>query len=148
MPVEDSAERSTVVVRRLWAGSILLSLCFAAVLALLWIAENNAEFNTEQLTTDARVAEFLGEDLGRAELPTGVFVQSLSFENSSDVHLTGYIWQRWSPDLQGRFEQGLILPELIDSRVELREDYRVKVRGSWGRSRRVRSRRRWPAAPS
>jgi hypothetical protein len=125
--VEEGESEEVVRLRRaLWLTSIALSGLLIVVLGLLWNGKNNDEFNVDELTTVEKVANFLGEDDERAELPTGVFIQSLRFVSSSDVHITGYIWQRWSAELTGKFKQGAILPELVDSSVELREDYRVR----------------------
>ena len=34
------------------------------------------------------------------QIPTGIFIQSLKFISSSEVNITGYIWQRYSADLE------------------------------------------------
>lgn len=136
----DDVEGSNEVVERgqrsLWITSNAISLVLVLLLLLLWSSKNSEDIVDDQLTGDAAVAEFLtrvddqpgSASVGdtRSLLPTGVFVQSLRFLSASDVHITGYIWQRWSPELRATFDsQGIILPELVDSSVEIREDYRV-----------------------
>jgi hypothetical protein len=48
-------------------------------------------------------------------VPTGVFVQSLSFLNASDVNITGYIWQKYANDIPEDISRGFVLPEQVDS---------------------------------
>ena len=63
----------------------------------------------------------------RIDLPTGIFIQSLVFNSSSDVNLTGYIWQRYPLDYP--YEKGVIFPEEIDSvNTVLRKEYDDIVR--------------------
>ncbi len=77
----------------------------------------------------------LGVGSPPVEIPTGIFIQSLKFFNSSEVNLTGYIWQRFADGLHdhvvpARDEIGFILPEQVDSNVAPREAYRYR-RGGW-----------------
>lgn len=79
-----------------------------------------------QLKDDATVAAYLKkvskEDsiAPLIEIPTGLFIQSLKFYNSSEVSLTGYIWQKYdysNPkiDTLGADEVGFIFPEQVNS---------------------------------
>lgn len=106
-----------------------------------------------QLTNESVVDEFLEKhwdsknDHGVAgELPTikiktGIFVQSLKFINSTEVNLTGYIWQRYKKGIHDEVnpcadirindectEVGFILPEQVDSGSDLepRVLYRIE----------------------
>ena len=47
------------------------------------------------------------------EIPTGVFIQSMVFASSSNVNLTGYIWQVYPVDFP--YERGFSFPEQISS---------------------------------
>jgi len=67
------------------------------------------------------------------KIKTGIFIQSLQFFNSSEVHLTGYIWQRYTDGLHdlikpNKGEIGFILPEQVNSGNDIkpREVYRVQ----------------------
>ncbi len=47
-------------------------------------------------------------------VPTGLFVQSLEFLGANNVQLTGYIWQRYTPDMPAGIDKGFVFPEAID----------------------------------
>ena len=66
------------------------------------------------------------------KIKTGIFIQSLKFFNSTEVNLTGYIWQRYEDGLHdgikpGPGEIGFILPEQVDSGFEPQESYRLRL---------------------
>jgi hypothetical protein len=45
-------------------------------------------------------------------VPTGVFIQSLQFDNANNVTITGYVWQRYRlADLPADYTIGFVLPE-------------------------------------
>jgi hypothetical protein len=67
------------------------------------------------------------------KIPTGIFIQSLKFFNSTEVNLTGYIWQRYTEGVNDAFkpsegEAGFILPEQVQtgSDIEPREVHRIR----------------------
>ncbi|WP_020589078.1 hypothetical protein [Desulfobacter curvatus] len=66
-------------------------------------------------------------------IKTGIFIQSLKFFNSTEVNLSGYIWQRYRVGLHdaikpGPSEVGFILPDQVNSGsdIEPREAYRIR----------------------
>lgn len=66
------------------------------------------------------------------KIRTGIFVQSLSFFNSTEVSLTGYIWQHYRSGIDddirpGRGEVGFVFPEQVASNgdTNTREAYRI-----------------------
>lgn len=117
--------------RRWWTWSVVVTVVFALVLSVEWGIKNRTELDTVQLVDGAAVEAFLdanwetGGDSDAVTLPTGVFIQSLSFLSASDVHMTGYIWQRRTVGVHDEVEEGFILPEQVDSSVEPREEYRI-----------------------
>ena len=48
------------------------------------------------------------------EIPTGMFIQSMEFQSSTNVEVTGYIWQRYDRVAHAGLERGFVLPEAID----------------------------------
>ena len=75
-------------------------------------------------STSGRAKNF--SDSQRIDLPTGIFIQSLVFNSSSDVNLTGYVWQKYPLDYP--YEKGLIFPEQINSGdTVLRQEYSETV---------------------
>ena len=47
------------------------------------------------------------------EIPTGVYLQSVSFLNATDVNATGYIWQHYPVNFQ--YNKGIVFPEQVSS---------------------------------
>ena len=67
------------------------------------------------------------DDPDAITLPTGVYIKSLRFINVSDVHISGYVWQRRTDGVHDQLSEGFIWPEQVNSLVQPREDYRVRM---------------------
>jgi len=128
-----------------WAISAAVSAVLVFVLVSLWIQMNKYEVDPPQLVNEQATNEYLKkhweDPLALAspdakvtiKIKTGIFIQSLQFFNSSEVHLTGYIWQRYTDGLHDlikpkKNEIGFILPEQVNSGNDIkpREVYRVQ----------------------
>lgn len=94
--------------------------------ANLSIADCDCIEQSSQLINKTVVAQYLAkakvEDSTGAllEIPTGLFVQSLKFSNSSEVSLSGYIWQHYNYTLPNavklnKGEIGFIFPEQVNA---------------------------------
>ncbi len=124
-------DESSGVRRRWWIASGVVTLALAILLVQLWSAKNQTEIDTFQLTDQADVDRFLDANwqsrqaTDAFEVPTGVFIQSLQFLTATDVHMTGYVWQRFDQVQAAEVEPGFILPELVDSSVPMRLEYRI-----------------------
>lgn len=127
-----------------WWLSAAVSTVLIAVLILLWIQMNQYDVEPTQLVDEAATIEYLNknwENLQHGDttpteptikIKTGIFIQSLQFSNSTEVNLTGYIWQRYA---EGQLDAmnlgpsavGFILPEQVNSGsdIEPQEIYRV-----------------------
>jgi len=123
-------------VKILWALSFLTSTAITLILIFTWIKQTEIEYLPEtQLTQHSEVQAFLDKEwesgqndfLGEKtiQIPTGLFIQSLQFVTSSDVNLTGYVWQR----LPVSFEQYNIepLPEQVNSSGGTLEKMRDRI---------------------
>ena len=127
-----------------WWISAAVSTVLIIVLVQLWMQMNQYVIETTQLVSDQATNAYLEENwedrvvakTGLVEptmkVKTGIFIQSLHFFNSTEVNLTGYIWQRYQNGLHdsikpGPSEVGFILPEQVDSSFEPREVYRVRT---------------------
>ena len=119
--------------RRLWAASIALSVVLATALGAMWLGLSRHELDAVQLTDTAAVDSALDlEATGHTDptvVPTGVFVESLAFESATDVHMTGYVWQRWGDHISPEVERGYVLPEMVVSSIPAQEEYRVDQEG-------------------
>jgi hypothetical protein len=128
-----------------WAISAAVSAVLVFVLVSLWVQMNKYEVDPPQLVNEQATNEYLKkhwEDplalaspdaMATIKIKTGIFIQSLQFFNSSEVHLTGYIWQRYTDGLHDlikpkKGEIGFILPEQVNSGNDIkpREVYRVQ----------------------
>ncbi len=63
-------------------------------------------------------------------LKTGLFIQSLYFNNSTEVNITGYLWQKYDNRTQAEFipkvgEVGFIFPEQVSTQNNPIEKYRI-----------------------
>ncbi len=112
----------------LWAGSIVLTIVFGAALVVVWLGQASAAIETDQLPDRAAVDAMLDlEASGHVDpviIPTGVFVESLRFESATDVHMSGYIWQRIDEDVPEAMPMGFVLPEMVISSIPGQEEYR------------------------
>jgi len=128
-----------------WWLSIAMSAVLVFVLMQLWSEMNRYEIDPTQLVDAEAVDSYLEKnwesiDSGGAanagpliKIPTGIFIQSLKFFNSTEVNLTGYIWQRYSDGVNDALKPepgvaGFILPEQVQSGddIEPREIYRIR----------------------
>ena len=128
-----------------WWLSGGISTCLIIVLISMWVTMNQYDIEPTQLVNEKAVNDHLKSNwdnrLSTAEfqvdptirVKTGIFVQSLQFFNSTDVHLTGYIWQRYKDgehdDIKpSASEVGFILPEQVNAGddIEPREVYRLR----------------------
>jgi len=127
-----------------WWISAAVSIVLVIVLVNLWIQMNQFVVEPTQLVNEQAVSAYLQENwedrvvaqAGHIEpsmrVKTGIFIQSLKFFNSTEVNITGYIWQRYQNDLHksiipGPDEIGFVLPEQVDSSFDPREVYRVRT---------------------
>ena len=144
--------------RTAWRLSFILSLSMIIVLVYLWKGmnehtevfaarpitglsdEKNMLIQSEQMVDTNAVKKYFNQVWESQsvvdsviKIKTGIFIQSLNFTNSSEVSVTGYIWQHYE-DWQREAlaldsgEVGFILPEQVNtgSDIEPREVYRLR----------------------
>ena len=114
-------------VRSLWAVSSSTSVVLLAGIGFIWylqISEHKIEQkNNIVLLGKAGLNKFLqsGKSPDTKEsplyIPTGVFVQSLEFQDANDVFVKGYIWQKYDINIPESVSRGFILPEAVDPNV-------------------------------
>ena len=121
-----------------------LSVLLTVVLVQLWGLMNRYEIEPTQLVNEQAVDAYLTENWQEfhhggssqdlpTKIPTGLFIQSLKFFNSTEVNLTGYLWQRYTDGVNDSYkpdkgEVGFILPEQVQtgSDIDPREVYRIR----------------------
>ena len=105
-----------MVVLYIFGGHILIVVCLCVddVLAL-------SNTRTEEVVTGYSDLRALSSEYQRRALsqsqplpiyvPTGVFVQSITFLGANDVKLTGYIWQKYTDGVHDGVSRGFVMPE-------------------------------------
>ena len=104
--------------KKWWFAAIGLSLVFIFLIAAALYSEHQ-EYrpNENELVNHEKIASHLyelGVDMDTA--PTskiGVLVDSLQFQSSNDVQLTGYIWQTYDNTVISDEQVGIIFPESV-----------------------------------
>lgn len=128
-----------------WRLSTAISFILLAVLINSWVQMNKFETSVTQLVSEQDANDFLIENWENRlinqtadieptiKLKTGLFIQSLKFISSSEINLTGYIWQRYKDGIHDAIkpdqsEAGFILPEQVNTGndIEPHEVYRVR----------------------
>jgi hypothetical protein len=79
--------------------------------------------------TNAYLAEHVPTDLDPVRIPTGVMIQSMEFLDGDNVQVTGYVWQRYGPDVPGDIERGVVLVEAVKEAYDTKEAYRYEENG-------------------
>jgi hypothetical protein len=114
-----------------WSIALLLALIVA------WTAIAGTERQnrwhgtlvTSAAETDAYLAEHLPKNVDPIRIPTGVMIQSMEFLSGGNVQVSGYVWQRYGPDVPGDLEQGVVLVEAIKEAYDTKEAYRYEKDG-------------------
>ena len=125
-----------------WVGISALSIVFVGMTGWIWfLADSGYRPNEGQLTSDENTKTYLRVKFAETDrplpelIPTGVFIQSLRFNNSNEVNITGYLWQRYpgSVDPDTCEEEnicGFVFPEAVDtgSNIIPRREYVRRTR--------------------
>ena len=128
-------ERGTL--KAMGATSAAWSVAILAALAIAWyfIAASGLQdrWHGTLVTTPAGADAYLGNHtpagIDPIRIPTGVLVQSMEFLNGDNVQVTGYIWQRYGPEIPEDLVQGVVLPEAIREAYDAKEAYRYEENG-------------------
>lgn len=104
--------------------SAMWALALAAGTVTLWLLSFNVRdldaIHGTLVTSDAEAAAYLDAypmtvDEPVYRIPTGVFLQAFEFLSDDTVQVSGYVWQRFGPEIPDGIERGVILPEAGDS---------------------------------
>lgn len=102
--------------------SLGLSLLLTGFLVLQWWYKDRVYNPDDKQLVSEQVMEKMLQEYSASHgvrIPTGVFVQSLKFLNSVDVHLSGYLWQIYNREIHKEelddVRPGVIFPEAVDN---------------------------------
>jgi hypothetical protein len=118
--------------------SVVWSLAFLVCLAFTWhvIVDSNRWVSSVGTTItspqelDAYIAAH-PESFAQYpyRIPTGVYLQSFEFLNSNNVEMSGFVWQKYGPDVPDSVERGVALPEAAEHSYDLTEAWHVEQNG-------------------
>lgn len=125
-----------------WRLSMAVSAVLALALVWLWWLMNAYQVNPVQLVNKASAEAYLKHHWhhpqtpgGKAwvQIPTGVYIASLKFLNSSEVSVSGYVWQHYKDNLPAGIvpkmgQAGFFLPDQVQAGSDIapQEVYRVR----------------------
>lgn len=119
----------------IWLVSVIISVLAALLISILWIQtervhpdhatiiDTKADLDGffQQKRAEGRNIQFKGQDV--VEVPTGFFIQAMSFTSASNVNVNGYVWQKYPIGFP--YAKGVNFPEEIASGdTVLTEKYR------------------------
>jgi uncharacterized membrane protein YgcG len=78
---------------------------------------------------DAYLADHVPTSFDPIRIPTGVMIQSMEFLNGDNVQVSGYMWQRYGPDVPSDLERGVVLAEAVKEAYDATEAYRFEENG-------------------
>jgi hypothetical protein len=121
--------------QRLWIDAVVVAVLLSGGVGALWsIADRHpATVTRTRLLDRAAVEHFLlghgardrnGVRRTVVRIPTGVFIQSVAFQSSTDVTVNGFVWQRYAAG--DGVPRGFTLPEAdgVPSASQITEVYR------------------------
>ena len=115
-----------------WTVAIVVALVFTwRVIATShrWVAEIGTTVTSPQALEDfiaANPESFAPYD---HRIPTGVYLQSFEFLSSNNVEMSGFVWQKYGPEIPDSVQRGIVLPEQLADAYEPTEAWRVERDG-------------------
>jgi hypothetical protein len=113
------------------------SIALLAALVLAWTAIARSELQdrwhgtpvANMAETEAYLARHIPAEMDAIRIPTGVSVQSMEFLTGDNVQVTGYIWQRFGPDVLEDIDRGVVLADGVTEAYDSQEAYRFEENG-------------------
>jgi hypothetical protein len=114
-----------------WSIALLLALTVAwsAIAGTERMNRWHGALVTSAADVDTYLAEHIPTNLDPVRIPTGVMIQSMEFLNGDNVQVSGFIWQRYGPDVPRDLEQGVVLVEAVEEAYDTTEAYRYEEDG-------------------
>lgn len=114
-----------------WSIALLLALTvsWAAIAGTERQNRWHGSLVTSAADVDAYLAEHVPASLEPVRIPTGVMIQSMEFLSGDNVQVSGYVWQRYGPDVPADLERGVVLVEAVKEAYDTKEAYRYEEDG-------------------
>jgi hypothetical protein len=113
-PQNPAARRTVALV---WSIAMLAALVFSwsVILTSHRYAVTNGQPLTSQAELDAFIADYEASFAQYDYLiPTGVYLQSFEFQSTSNLEMSGFVWQKYGPDVPADLRRGIALPEQLE----------------------------------
>ena len=124
----DGARWTSIV----WTIAILAALLFTwrvIVLSNRWEASVGTTIDSPR-ALDAFIAahpdSFAPYDY---RIPTGVYLQSFQFLDANNVEMSGFVWQKYGPEIPDHIQRGVVFPEQLEDAYTPVEAWRVERNG-------------------
>jgi hypothetical protein len=124
----EGSRRTSIV----WTVAILVAMLFTwRVIAVSnrWTPDVGTTIDSPQALDEfiaAHPDSFAAYDY---RIPTGVYLQSFEFLNSNNVEMSGFVWQKYGPEIPESVVRGIVLPEQLEDAYEAVEAWRVERDG-------------------
>ena len=115
-----------------WTIALMAALLFTwnvIVVSDRWVQGIGTTLDSPR-TLDEFVAahpdSFVGYDY---RIPTGVYLQSFEFLSASNLKMSGFVWQKYGPEIPDTIPRGVVFPEQLEEAYEAVEAWRVEQNG-------------------
>jgi hypothetical protein len=115
-----------------WTLAIFVALIFTwQVIATAdrWVGEVGTTITSPQAYDDFVAAHPESFAPYEYRILTGVYLQSFEFLSSNNVEMSGFVWQKYGPDIPDSVRRGIALPEQLEDAYEPTEAWRVEQNG-------------------
>ncbi|MEZ4561576.1 MAG: hypothetical protein R2853_02410 [Thermomicrobiales bacterium] len=113
-PQNLAGRRNVAVV---WSIAMLAALVFSW--SVILTSHRYSATNGAPITGAGELDAFMAEhEASFAQydylIPTGVYLQSFEFQSTSNVEMSGFVWQKYDPDVPADLRRGVALPEQLE----------------------------------
>ena len=117
--------------------AVACSLALLVALVCAWVAISSTDrqdgwhgtFQSGPPETETYLSGHIPDHVAAIRIPTGVIIKSLEFLDGDNVSVSGFVWQRYGPDVPDDLDRGVVLAEEVDNYYELKEAYRYEENG-------------------
>lgn len=123
--------RPLVALSAVWSVALLVALLLSW--SAIAMADNADRWHGTPVFDREEVASYLAQVVPDGVepilIPTGVLVKSMEFLNVDNVQVTGFVWQRYGPDVPDDLDRGVVFAEAVKEAYDAKEVYRYEENG-------------------
>ena len=123
---QNPAGRRAVALTWSLAMLVAIVVCWGVILTSYRYSATNGQPLTSAQDLDAFMAEHEASFAQYDHLiPTGVYLQSFEFHSASNVEMSGFVWQKYGPDVPADLRRGIALPEQLENAYQPTEAWDI-----------------------